>query len=180
MVQEVQTWVWVYNETTLETIEAIGTSSFKIVEWRQTKWWHYTSSASASWWVNWDYHSWDERQSPKVESVDMSIWSSEWKAEFTVRDYWLRVPVAWTYQCTVYWRWWSNTSQPTIYVTQWSSKDDEVLYTKTFPSNRNETVTFNVDMWKFDVITIRWSFYYSWSASSAGLGFQYTLTLQQL
>ena len=53
MVQEVQTWVGITNETTLETIEAIGTSSFKIVEGRQTKGGRYASGCVASGNVYW-------------------------------------------------------------------------------------------------------------------------------
>lgn len=181
MVQEVQTWVWVYNETTLETIEAIGTSSFKIVEWRQTKGGHYTSSVETSWTSTWDYiRDVTPRQSPMVVSTDMAISSSSWKAEFTLSNYWIRVPAPWTYQITLHWSWWASTFQPTVYLIRWVNKSDTVLYTKTFSAHDEETITLNVDLGKFEIITIRWSFYYSGSAWVSNPTLVYTLTLQQL
>lgn len=181
MVQEVQTWVWVYNETTLETIEAIGTSSFKIVEWRQTKWWHYASEVNVSWTSMWSYvKETGIRQSGMVESTNMSIWSSSWKQEYSLKNLGIRVPSAWTYQCTLYWTWGASSYQPTIYLIRWTTENDIVLYTKTFWRNGSETITINADLGKFDILTVRWKFYYSWSSDYASPNLSYSLTLQQI
>lgn len=179
MVQEVQTSVAIPQENTLETIEAIGTSSFKIVEWRQTRGWHYSSSAVVSGSASWSYQSPGDRQSPKVQA---SMWlnSATWKATYAVRAWSVRVPTAWTYQLTLYWRWWSSRNSSTIYMVKWENEWDTQLYTRTFNSNTNETVNFNFDLGKFDVISFRFTFYYSWDSSAATLGSEYNLTLKQL
>lgn len=181
MVQEVQTWVWVYNETTLETIEAIGTSSFKIVEWRQTKWWHYISSVTASGSVARSYSSGDSRQSPTLPATNLTITSSSWKATYTISEYWIRVPSAWTYRLTIDWNWWSSTMSDTLIIKKWTTSSSPTIYTKTFSgSSQSEIVNVDVDLGKFEIITLWGSFYYWWSSSWAYLNFGATLTLQQL
>lgn len=180
MVQEVQTSVAIPQENTLETIEAIGTSSFKIVEWRQTRGWHYSSSAVVSGSASWTYFSssW-ERQSPK-EKASMWLSSATWKASYLVRVWSVRVPTAWTYQLTLYRYWWSSRNSTTIYMVKWENSWDTQLYTKTFSANSSETVNLEFDLGKFEVITFRFTFYYSWDSSQATLQSNYRLTLKQL
>lgn len=175
MVQEVQTWVWINNETTLETIEAIGTSSFRIVEWRQTKGYHYTSWCTSSWSVSREYHSWDSRDSWMVK-WSLSINNSNGKQEFSERNGWIRVPSAWTYQLTINRDGGSSTYSVTIYV----MSGGNTIYTKKFNSYNSETVTLNADLWKFDIIELRWNVYYAWSATVASLGLDATIDIQQL
>jgi len=180
MLQEVQTWVWIYNESTLETIEAIGTSSFKIVEWRQTKGGHYISSATGEWMAIWDYVDTWPRQWPMVVSTDMTITSSSWQASFAVANNWLRVPRAWTYEVTVDRRGWSSTYSGVMYAIRGTTENDEILYTKSFSANYSEVITFNVDLGKFEVITIWGKFYYSWTAHQFWPRVVYKLTVKQL
>lgn len=178
MVQEVQTWVTRPRETTLETIEAVGTSSVKIREWRQTTW-HYVNGCLATWNVRWHYSKSEwVRDSGEIISTDTTITSNNWNQEFTIRDGWVRVPVAWTYQITLYWGSSGSTSDYTIIIKWWWKE----LYTNTFTSTNDETVTFTANLGKFDKIEIWWEFYYWWSSDGATLTFSKkpVLTIQQL
>ena len=178
MVQEVQTWVWVYNETTLETIEAIGTSSFKIIEWRQTKWWHYLSQCVATGNVYFDY-SWPVPiDSWEIKSTDTAISSMSGKSEYAMSNWWVRVPQAWTYKIDVAWGWGSNTLEATLII----KAEGKIVYQKTQRPYWDVTDTFYVDMWKFGTIEIRGDFNYWGTASSISVYFWSipTLTIQQL
>lgn len=176
MVQEVQTSVERPVETTLETIEAIGTSSIKIIEWRQTRGWHYASKCTASGTISWSYQRpWDP-QSEEVESEDMAIDSNTGKQDYEIRQLWARVPQAWTYQITLTWRWWSSTSNATMILICWW----KVVYTLEHTSNQTDTVTLLVDMWKFDLVEAWGTFYYKGSSSAATLSITYSMDIQQL
>jgi len=168
MVQEVQTWVGITNENTLETIEAIGTSSFKIVEWRQTKGWHYVSSCEAVMLVRWHYVSGQtDRQSPLVKWDDVSITSMEWNAEYTVRDSGIRVPAAWTYEIKVSAKAGGTSYSGTTYIKVWPSAWDPTIYSLYGSSTKSEDKTFRVNLGKFDVLTIWGDFHYDGSAATA-------------
>lgn len=175
--QEVQTGVWITNETTLETIEAIGTSSFKIREWRQTTA-RYVSGCKASGSVSWYYSSWGgTRDSWEVKSSNTTISEISGKQEFIIRDWGIRVPVAWTYEITFTWNWWGSTENDTLILKWWGN----VLYTKEFTSYDEETVTITADLGKFDLIEIYGDLYYTWSSSAATLWLQVTsITIQQI
>ena len=176
MVQEVQTWVGITNETTLETIEAIGTSSFKIREWRQTTW-HYSSWCTATGNVDRYYsESWGTRDSGEVLSTDTAITSMSGKQEFVMKDGGIRVPSAWTYEIKLYRSWGASTTWATVIIKWWWN----VLYTKQFTSSNSETVTFMADLWKFDLIQLWGEFYYNWGATAASLRLSADLTIQQL
>lgn len=174
MVQEVQTAVTIPQETTLDTIQAIGTSSVKIREWRQTTW-HYTSGVTASWSISWSWDPWNPRDSWKL-SPNLTIGSSYWKMEYAKKMGSIRVPVAWSYQITLSWSWWSSISNATI-VLMWGWNQ---LYTKTFTSSSSETIVKNVDLWKFDTVEVYWSLYCS-SGYSSSMTMQVSqLEIQQL
>ena len=176
MVQEVQTWVWIYNESTLETIEAIGTSSFKIVEWRQTKWWHYTSNVEAKGTVTWIYHDGDSRTSGLVQSSNMTINSQNGRTPYIISEKWLRISIAWTYHITLSRNGWASSQKPTIYVKVWG----ETLYTKYSNGYINETVEWDSDFGKFDKIEIWGEFEYTGGSTTAQCQIDYILTIQQL
>lgn len=176
MVQEVQTGIWITNETTLETIEAIGTSSFKIREWRQTTA-RFVSGCSGSGSVSWYWSSWDDRQSDEILSSDTAITDQNGNQEYSIRDGWIRVPVAWTYQITFTWTGWTSSNYNTLILKWWG----KVLYTKEHTSNLTETVTLTVNLGKFDLIEIRSSFYYNGGSSAATLtNTVSSITIQQL
>lgn len=86
MVQEVQTGVGIVNETTLETIEAIGTSSFKIVEGRQTRGNHYSIGCEATGTATWLLDE-DDRDTGEVLCQNLTMTSQYGKQEFTMKNY---------------------------------------------------------------------------------------------
>lgn len=179
MPQEVQTSVWLQTETTLETIQAIGTSSVKIREGRQTTGryiWGCVASGSCGWY----YHEWEtERDSEEILSTNIAVDSYFWKAEYAIRDYGVRVPCVWTYEITLH-RWgWATDKKSTIIIKSWG----KVLYTNSFSGTwQSETVTFYADLWRFSTIEIRWQFRYYGSNSGAAVWFvgTPTLTIKQL
>lgn len=176
MVQEVQTSVERPVESTLETIEAIGTSSIKIIEGRQTRGWHYASKCTASGKVTWNYSNQGDRQSEDIESQDMAISENLGKQDYEIRELWVRVPQAWTYQITLTWSGWSSTFNCTMILICWG----KVVYTKVHTSNQTETVVLLADMGKFDLVEAWGSFYYKGSSASATLNITYSLEIQQL
>lgn len=182
MVQQVQQWVINTPETTLETIEAVGTSSKKLIEWRQTTgehfvWW-CTGSWSLSWWY--DYHTWN-RYSWTKQMTNLSIGTTRWPRTFSKVDYGIRVPKWWTYKLDMVWRWWGYSLQATIYVKKGTSFSDETIYTASSYENTNITVSKILTLGKFEIITVRWEFYYWWSSDYASAAINVSsLTLTEL
>jgi hypothetical protein len=176
--QEVQTWIEIYDESTLDTIEAVGTSSRKIIEWRQTRWWHYVSRCEAAGRVKWDYDEWvTDRNSYYVKSDEFAITSQTGNVEFIMQNGNIRLPQAWTYQCTLSWAWWWYDFDDTVYISVWG----KVVYTNTFSgSHQSETVTFIFNAWKFAELELGWEFYFSWTFSFIELSISPTMTIQQL
>lgn len=176
MVQEVQTWVWITNETTLETIEAVGTSSFKIIEGRQTKGGHYVSECEGTGGVTWHYVS-PNTTSPEIKSTDLTITTNTWKREFVIRNWGIRVPAQWSYQITITWgsSWNSNGTM----ILKVGGKE---VYRKLLYSATSTTDTFVVDAGKFDTIEMWGQFEYTGSAPSASIVFspKPTITVKQL
>lgn len=177
MVQEVQTWVGIVNETTLETIEAVGTSSFKIKEWRQTTP-RYTSSCKASGNVTWHRSEGESKQWPDTKSTNTTISDNYGKQGFTIRNGGIAVPAAWTYEITLF-RWGGSSIDDATMILKAAGN---TIYTKKFTSYNKETVTLRIDLGKFETIEIRGNFNYKGSSISATLSFSDvpTLTIQQL
>jgi hypothetical protein len=175
MVQEVQTSVIPTNETTLETIEAIGTSSRKIIEWRQTRWWRSISICEATGNVKWRYvsgSSWNP--SEYIESEDLAITNVEWNIEFSMVGNAIRLPVQWWYVCDIEWgiaplNWTAN-----LYVKVWQT----TIYTDMLDTSWTKTATVNFNAWKFDKLTIWADFLYQWPASTAWIEFTPAPTLR--
>lgn len=162
MVQEVQSSVLSTNESTLETIEAVGTSSRKIIEWRQTIWGHKISTCAATGNVSWEY-IWDwNRDSGYLESNDLEITSSTWPIEFVMKWNAIRLPVSWSYECELTWWIWATQRTGTIYIKVWSN----TVYTNMINSVTQETVKFKFNAWKFDSLILWWEFYW-WGSTSA-------------
>ena len=168
MVQEVQTGVWITNETTLETIQAIGTSSFKIVEWRQTKGGHYVSWCTATMIVR-RHGSADDRESPLVQWVQVSVDSQWGNAEYKVINNGIRVPVAWTYEISGNAKAGWSEYRGTTYLKLGACSGDETIYSLHGNSTKTENFTIRVNIGKFDVLTIRGDFYYNGSSSGTSL-----------
>ena len=182
MVQEVQTGVWITNETTLETIQAIGTSSFKIVEWRQTKGGHYVGWCKCSMVVRRSYEEWvTDRQSPLVIGKNVTIDSWEWNAEYKVINDGIRVPVSWTYEISgtakAGWSEYSGTTYLKVGTCAW----DTTIYSLHGNSTKTEDFTIRANIGKFDVITIWGEFYYNGNQHNASPSWSViTMTITQL
>jgi len=181
MVQQVQQWVINTPETTLETIEAVGTSSKKLIDWRQTTgehfvWW-CTTTWSVSWWYN--YHTWN-RSSWMVQG-NLWISTTRWPRTFSIVDKGIRVPKWWTYRLDMSWYGWSGSMKSTIYIKKGTSASDETIYTYTSYSSETRTLSKILTLWKFDTISMRWDFYYSWSSDYASWAIYInSLTLTEL
>lgn len=180
MVQEVQTWIGITNETTLETIEAIGTSSFKIKEWRQTTA-RYLSECSWRADVDRTYSSGGSRDSGLIKWV-VTLNDSVWKAEFMQVNGGIRIPTAWTYQLTFNWQAGGTNFDSTLYLRNWPNPTDKVIYTfAAIWTYKSIDDSFIVDLGKFDIITAWATFYYNGSASGAWLADRLTtITIKQL
>lgn len=180
MVQEVQTGIWIYNETTLETIEAVGTSSRKIIEWRQTVGWHYASRCTAQWKANRSYTSWWSRSSPTLQAK-LSITSTQWKKRFSAVDWGICVPEAWTYELTITWIGSNTTYGITISVYKWDDTSGKRVFIASDNTNYDPiTKSVLVDLGKFDTLNVYYDYYYSGSAAGASFGEMTTVTIQQI
>lgn len=181
MVQQVQQWVINTPETTLETIEAVGTSSKKLIEWRQTTGEHFIWWCTATWSIHWwyDYHT-GNRSSWTLQG-DMTLSTTRWPRIFIIVDKGVRVPKWWTYKLDMVWRWGYSSMRATIYVKKGTSFSDETIYTGVTYANADITVSNVLNLGKFDTISIWWDFYYSWSADYASWDISISsLTLTEL
>ena len=154
MVQEVQTSITQTQETTLETIQAIGTSSFKIVEWRQTKGWHYVGWGKTTGW-QYNYGASTTVTSP-ITQISITLDSEYWKYNYSIVNGWIRVPIAWTYEIEISWYWGSSLNSSAIFIKNWTTQNSPNLYTNTFLTAGSEVKTITVDLGKFDIITAWW------------------------
>ena len=165
MVQEVQTWIWITNETTLETIQAVWTSSVKIREGRQTIK-KFKSGASVSGSISWTYHNDGSRQSDRVQCKNLSITSYYWDESFYIRDYWVYIPSLWTYEVYVDWYW--ATSQRNVSLKL--EVDGKILYTKTLNAwNPTDKNTILLNLWKYNCVKV-WGQFYYWGSNTAATG----------
>lgn len=163
MVQEVQTWVGITNENTLETIEAIGTSSFKIKEWRQTTARYTVGRSGTCRPSSFQYRQGEtDRWSEEQESsyiVETETWGNQ---DFQIKDAGVRVPTAWTYECHIYWGANGVNNKYIIKVkvgkTVYYSKEIDNPSWMTY-----DEATFYMNLWKFDIVKVVWVFYYGGS-----------------
>ena len=169
--------VTITNETTLETIEGIGTSSFKIKEWRQTTG-RYLSECQGEVVVQW--HTWHSMS--KYKWV-VTLHSSTWNAEFVQTRWWIRIPKAWTYRFTYSGgQVWGYNRDSTFYIKNWPNFDDKTIFQHTATWGYDTiSGSFIVDLWKFDIITAWADFTYNGSWTGEGIfdDIDY-LTIQQL
>ena len=180
MVQEVQTWVWITNETTLETIESIGTSSFKIKEWRQTTGRYLSKATVPQTYIYFYYQSSAGRDSWMLTTA-LTISEMSGKTEYSISNGGIRVPSAWTYQISLSAKAWWGTYTGTVYLKRGTDSGSETIYSLYGASSTTETKTFIIDLGKFDILTIWAEFHYNGSASAATVKqyFDY-ITIQQL
>lgn len=177
MVQEVQTSVNTYAPTTLNTIEWIWTSSVKLVEWRQTiekiKVLKCQFYASVSWYYS--ERQWTWRDSWDIRATNTEIISQTWEYEQRIIDSedmtnWIRIPVAWLYEISFTWYGGSSTMAVTNSV---------MLNWKTILSG-TDSGSIKISLWKYDILSYSWRFYYSWSSSSINWNTNATISITKI
>ena len=174
--QEVQSSINSKPETMLQTIEAVGTSSRKIIYWRQT------TTRFASWCtvdgeIGWYYTQDWSRVSPML-NASLTQTSLMWGMEYRIVDKKVRVPIDWTYSVRIDMTWGSDRTYERFYVYAWNT---QIFYYK-FDDLAQETIsqTVSVNLGKFDTISARWYFQYTWNSAAAQLYMRPTITITQL
>lgn len=148
MVQEVQTDVVKRTETTLETIEAIWTSSRKIIIDRQTRQRYYWASGiTYSQTIPYDsYSPWTTSDMSGTVTLSNKIWGMDYlKIDNTAR-----IPIQWNYSITV-------TPQPWWVAGTFKTKlrvNDDVVMEITRSTNDSTPETWYYILWKFDLVKV--------------------------
>ena len=168
MAQEVQTTLNWYE--TPNRIEGIWISERKIKEHYQVtpQTWYWivaTSSLTPSaWYQERDYNA----------QGTLTINSYSWQTLFTAMNKGIRIPTAWWYLARISRGGWSSNFSVTLIL----KTDNETLYSATF-SNGTEVKELSFNLWKFDILQFRVTWYYSWSGSASTTA-NITLSLQKL
>lgn len=161
MVQEVQTSVNQPIQTTLETIQSVGTSSVKIREWRQTtnRTISYctvdvgTSQVSLDGW----------------ETKSNIVWlfsnlSNTGKEEYAIWVDCLRIPTAWSYEITIApYTWYSQFQVTTKLLLDWKE-----IYSRLVADGNDVEDKIKIDAGKYSSLTVRFTAYRASSSSISG------------
>ena len=150
MVQQVQKAIEITPENTLETIEAIWTSSRKIIIWRQTRQKLYGQS-----WVTYNqeipYQSYPigtyEDMSGTVTLSD-KVWDLDYLLVWDA----VKIPLQWNYSVTITpeWRWGANYWKATTKL--WINW--QVAWQTTRVDNDLTPATLYLVLWKFDLLKL--------------------------
>jgi len=153
MVQQVQTDVNITPENTLETIEAIWTSSRKIIIGRQTReriyWESWATLSFASNTISatsWDYYDNLDGTATLTDVV--------WDLAYTLWGNWVRIPLQWNYQLTINTAHWSTTWAWVTTTTTRVRVDWVTVYTYDNPVNQDHIDTINMTIGKFSVVSM--------------------------
>lgn len=150
MIQKVQTDVTTTPENTLETIEAIWTSSRKIIIWRQTRERIYGESGAT---LNFTSISIQAHSGDIFENMDgtATVTDVVWDLAYTLWGNWVRIPLQWNYQLTITTAKWSSVWR---IMTTRVKVDWVTVYTYTSSSNTDHTDTINMTIGKFSVVSM--------------------------
>ena len=175
-IQQVQTPIDTTQETTLETIEAIWTSSRKIIIWRQTRqkiygesWATYTFTApSQSYQPEWFY--------PDLEwtwSVSNVIWELAYNQQWNG----MRLPLQSSYSLTITPASWRATWYWDVVTTTRVRVWGKTVYTYESHRTDGHTDTITITAWKFSVVTVEMDMYLPTTSST---GWTATVIVQKL
>ena len=180
MVQKVQTAVGEMQPTTLDTIEAVGTSSRKLRDGRQTTGERFLGYCTTTEWTNlWTRRAHWARQSSLIQITGMDIDTCSSNYIYIMKDGGLRVPRGWTYEVEITWAWGNSSMSSTLFVKV--GKWGQTLYTETSTNPATQTDTITVNLGKFDTITLWTQYYWSWSDdTSISTGTRATLKITEL
>ena len=174
MVQEVQTPVETTPINTLETIEAIWTSSRKIIIWRQTRdrlYWE--SGVTLSYYVptvTVDWYTETEWEATLLDEV--------WELSYNKNWEWVRIPIEWTYQLTIDCFRWSQNPSGTIIATTRVLADNKQIYSYDNSANSDHQDVITVTLGKFT--TIRMDLIYDSDYSATRWNVTKTVVIQKL
>lgn len=151
--QEVQTAVEITPENTLETIEAIWTSSRKIIIWRQTRQKIYGESGATLTFVApakyyqpaWFY--------PNLEWT-WTVSDEVWELSYSQNWDWMRLPLQSSYSLTITPAKWHSSWYWPIITTTRVKIAGETVYSYDSSSSADYSETITVTAWKFSVLTI--------------------------
>lgn len=179
MVQEVQTSVWIQNPTTLDVIEWIGTSSFKLTEWRQVISDNSIINCKISSTVSWNYQRWGSTYSWDIYSNNITIISQTWEFDIRANDEYLqiRVPIAWKYKIETSWWSWGSTFSMSVEI---KASNKTIISDSTSSSSDSLWWEATVSLWKYDLITHIGTFTYRWSSSGAGFSDTEVITITKI
>ena len=151
--QEVQTAVDITPENTLETIEAIWTSSRKIIIWRQTRQRLYGESGATLAFVvpRVDYQpAWFY---PNLEWT-WSVSDEVWELAYTPQWNWMRLPIQSSYSLNITTVKWRSSSYWPIVATTRVKLSGDTIYSYDSSSSADHSETITVIAGKFSVLTI--------------------------
>lgn len=151
MVQQVQTAITTTPENTLETIEAIWTSSRKIIIGRQTRERIYEDSwVTLTFTVPFHWYSEGDVVYDIPWTWALSDETGEW--DYMLVDEGVRIPVQGYYSLTI-----TTFHGSSLWVTTktWVDVNDREVYTKSNSTNNDITETITLTLGKFSRINVR-------------------------
>ena len=169
--QEVQTTLDYKAE--LNLIEWVWHQENKIKEHTQVEpafWYYCTVSWEAS-----HYAGKTQRESA-TSQWPLSMVNSYWITEFLIKNWTLRIPLAWPYLAQMSLAWWGSTATITHYLKVW----DKIVYqfeTTSATAVNNEVM---LNLGRFDMLSYWGKMYYSWTADSATWWSRITIKLIKL
>lgn len=151
-IQQVQTPIDTTQETTLETIEAIWTSSRKIIIWRQTRQKIYGESGATYTFVTpleyqnaWTYHD--------LEGTG-TVSDEIWELSYNQQGNWMRLPLQSSYSLTITPASWRATAYWDVVRTTRVLVGGKIVYTYDSTRTDGHTDTITITAWKFAVVTV--------------------------
>lgn len=175
-IQEVQTSITTTPENTLETIEAIWTSSRKIIIWRQTR-----ERISLAWesWATLSYYVPDTPIDWYTETEwEGTITNVVWELIYSKSGEWVRLPLEWSYQLTINCFRWSQNPSGTITATTRVLADRKQVYSYDNSANSAHQDTINITVGKFTVIEMDLIYNSTYSATRWNVA--QTIVIQKL
>lgn len=152
-IQQVQTPIDTTQETTLETIEAIWTSSRKIIIWRQTRQKIYGES-----WATLTFTAPTRTYQPEWFYPDLEwTWTVSdvvWELSYNQQWNWMRLPLQSSYSLTITPAKWRSTWYWPVVTTTRVRLAGKTIYTYNSSSTADYSETITVTAWKFSVLTI--------------------------
>ena len=158
----------------LNLIEWVWYQEWKVKEHWQVEsafWYSCTASGSAS------YQATNTERQSTTNQWNLSITESIWVTEFSIQQWWLRIPMAWPYLVEISVKWWASSMKVTNYIRlNW----DTIYQQETTSGATTITTELLLNLWKFDILSFWGDMYYSGSSSSASGSSTATIKIKRL